>query len=85
MFLILVSLYFVRGKSYEHSLIIYWTALVQISFLSRTLASHPTQLTYYRITPNMVKGIVQLWFYICLNLKNLTIMHWAMNWNKLHE
>ena len=28
MFIILVSLYFVKGKSYEHSLIIYWTALV---------------------------------------------------------
>jgi len=28
MVIILVSLYFVKGKSYEHSLIIYWTALV---------------------------------------------------------
>jgi len=28
MFIIFVSLYFVKGKSYEHSLIIYWTALV---------------------------------------------------------
>jgi len=28
MFIILVSLYFVKGKSYEHSLIIYWTPLV---------------------------------------------------------
>jgi len=28
MFIILVSLYFVKDKSYEHSLIIYWTALV---------------------------------------------------------
>ena len=30
MLIILVSLYFVKGKSYEHSLIIYWTALVYI-------------------------------------------------------
>ena len=28
MFIILVCLYFVKNKSYEHSLIIYWTALV---------------------------------------------------------
>ena len=28
MFILLVSLYFVKGKSYEYSLIIYWTALV---------------------------------------------------------
>jgi len=28
MFIIIVSLYFVKGKSYEHSLIIYWTSLV---------------------------------------------------------
>jgi len=28
MFIVLLSLYFVKGKSYEHSLIIYWTALV---------------------------------------------------------
>jgi len=28
LFIILVSLYFVKCKSYEHSLIIYWTALV---------------------------------------------------------
>ena len=30
MFIILVSLYFVKGKCYEHSLIIYWTALVDM-------------------------------------------------------
>jgi len=28
MFIILVSLYFVKDKSNEHSLILYWTALV---------------------------------------------------------
>ena len=28
MVIIIVSLYFVKGKSYKHSLVIYWTALV---------------------------------------------------------
>jgi len=33
MFIIFVSLYFVKGKSYEHSLIIYWTALKYIYYI----------------------------------------------------
>ena len=35
MFIILVSLYFVKDKRYEHSLIIYWTALVLCSFFNK--------------------------------------------------
>ena len=82
MFIILVCLYFVKSKSYEHSLIIYWTALVYFltQFVSCFFQIRHNFLTFLKNTVGILerRKIKNVWPYY----KNLLIRSWVvLYWN----